>query len=429
MRIAYLVNQYPQPSQAFIRREIRALEAQGVEIARFTVRRYRGKLVDPADQEEQSKSVSILDQGPLVLMKDTLLAAIRSPGSFLKALRLTWQHARRGDRGRLVQLVYLAEAATLKRLLGQAGASHIHAHFGTNSTEVALLCRMLGGPSYSFTAHGPEEFDRVIALHLRDKVHHSAFTVCISSYGRSQMWRWIDFDDWQKVKVVHCGVDEQFLAIGEPSAVPDSVDFVCVGRLVGQKGQLVLAEAARRLRDAGERFCIHLLGDGPLRGEIEGFISAHRLEEHVKLHGFASNAEVRRRIVEGRATVLPSFAEGLPVAIMESLALGRPCVTTYVAGIPELVHPGETGWLVPAGDAGALTSAMSQALRATPAELTCMGRRGTERVRQRHDIAQEAARLRRYFAEAAEPVARTEDVAATSSGVRRGDVDAGTGRW
>lgn len=401
MRVAYLVNQYPQPSQAFIRREIRALEAQGSDVARFTVRRYRGMLVDPADQEEQSKSVSVLDQGGLVLIKDTVLAAVRSPGRFFRALRLTWQHARRGDRGRLVQMVYLAEAATLRRLLSQAGVDHLHAHFGTNSTEVALLCRMLGGPPYSFTAHGPEEFDRVIALHLRDKVHYSAFAVCISSYGRSQLWRWIEFEDWPKVKVVHCGVDEHYLAAGDPPAVPDSRDFVCVGRLVGQKGQLVLAEAARRLRDSGEQFCIHLLGDGPLRGEIEKFVARHRLENHLKLHGFASGADVRRRIVESRATVLPSFAEGLPVAIMESLALGRPCITTYVAGIPELVEPGQTGWLVPAGDADALTAAMADVLRATPTKLTEMGRRGAHRVRERHDVMQEAGRLRRYFSESA----------------------------
>ena len=399
MRVAYLVNQYPQPSQAFIRREIRALEEQGCEVARFTVRRYRGNLVDPADQEEQARSVGILDQGALVLLKDTVLAAVSSPGRFWRALRMTWQHGRRGDRGRLVQLVYLAEAAALKRLLSAAGVDHVHAHFGTNSTEVALLCRMLGGAGYSFTAHGPEEFDRVIALHLRDKVHYSRFAVCISSYGRSQMWRWIDFEDWSKVKVVHCGVDEQFLESGDPAPVPDSRDFVCVGRLVGQKGQLVLAEAARRLRDAGETFRIHLLGDGPLRGEIERFIARHRLEDCLKLHGFASGADVRRRIMEARATVLPSFAEGLPVAIMESLALGRPCVTTYVAGIPELVEPGKTGWLVPAGDADALTAAMAEVLHSAPAALTEMGRLGRRRVRERHDVAEEASRLRRYFTE------------------------------
>lgn len=430
MRIAYLVNQYPQPSQAFIRREIRALEAQHVEIARFTVRRYKSALVDPADQQEQTKSVSILEQGLPVLLLDTLVAAITSPLRFWRALAMTLRHARRGDRGLIVQLAYLAEAATLKRLLRNAGVDHVHAHFGTNSTEVVLLCHMLGGPGYSFTAHGPEEFDRVIALHLRDKVHYSAFAVSISSYGRSQLWRWIDFEDWHKVKVVHCGVDEQFLGNGGPTPVPDSRDLVCVGRLVGQKGQLVLLDAARRLRDAGERFCIHFLGDGPLRGALERSIAEHRLEAHVKLHGFTSNAEVCRQIKGARAMVLPSFAEGLPVAIMESLALGRPCITSYVAGIPELVVPGESGWLVPAGDADALVAAISEAL-ATPAErLTQMGRHGMERVRARHDIMREAARLRAYFEEAVDAArpapARARPTTELAAGApARAAVDAG----
>lgn len=400
LRIAYLVNQYPQPSQAFIRREVRALEAQGLQIARFTVRTYKSPLVDPADREEQARTASILDQGLLPLLSDTLVAAITSPVRFWRALRLTLRHARRGDRGLIVQLAYLVEASSLRRLLRKAGAHHVHAHFGTNSTEVVVLCHLLGGPPFSFTAHGPEEFDRVIALHLREKVHHSAFAVCISSYGRSQLWRWIDFEDWHKVKVVHCGVDEQFLGNGGPTPVPDSRDLVCVGRLVGQKGQLVLLEAARRLRDAGERFCIHLLGDGPLRGEIERFIAEHRLDAHVRLHGFASNAQVRQQIQMARATVLPSFAEGLPVAIMESLALGRPCITSYVAGIPELVVPGQSGWLVPAGDADALVAAIREALTTSTDRLTEMGTHGSQRVRARHDVAREAARLRAFFEEA-----------------------------
>ena len=394
MPLAYLVNQYPQPSQSFIRREIRALEAAGTPVTRFTVRRFQGKLVDPADVEEQTRTTSVLEQGALRLLMDTLGAALRSPPRFWRTLKTSWQHGRRGDRPRLVQLIYVAEAATLRRMLAAAGVTHVHAHFGTNSTEVAMLCRQLGGPPYSFTTHGPEEFDRARSLHLKDKVRHAAFAVCISSYGRSQMWRWADFSDWDKVHVVHCGVDEQFLGAAAPSPVPDSRDFACVGRLVEQKGQLVLLNTAQRLRERGVDFRIHLLGDGPLRPALEAFIANHGLSEHVKLHGFTSNSEVRRHILASRATVLPSFAEGLPVAIMESLALGRPCITTYVAGIPELVRPGESGWLVPAGDVEALTDALATALATSPDRLTEMGQAGAARVRERHDVRREAAKLR-----------------------------------
>ena len=399
MKLAYLVNQYPQPSQSFIRREIAALEAAGETVERFTVRRYDGRLVDPADVAEQQKTTVVLGQGKLALLKDTLAAAASSPGKFFDALRATLRHGKTGDRGRLIQLIYLAEAATLKRMLAARGVTHLHAHFGTNSAEVALLCRLLGGPGYSFTTHGPEEFDRPAQLHLAEKVRRSEFAVCISSYGRSQMWRWADFADWPKVEVVRCGVDEAFLADdAEPPPVGEaSRTFVCVGRLAEQKGQLVLMRAVKLLRDRGEGFHVKLLGDGPLRGEIEKFVADNDLEQFVTLAGFASNADVRRKIVASRATVLPSFAEGLPVAIMESLALARPAVTTYVAGIPELVRPGENGWLVPAGDADALAAAMAEVLKCPAERLTEMGRAGADRVRRCHDVRREAATLRRLF--------------------------------
>lgn len=382
------------PSLSFVRREIHALERAGWTIDRYTVRRFDGgALVDPGDLAEFDRTTILLEQPKLTLLRDTLAACFRSPGRFWRALATTWRHGKTGGRGRLVQLVYLAEASLLYRLLREGGTEHLHVHFGSNSTEVAMLCRLLGGPAYSFTTHGPEEFDRPQQLHLGEKVHHSAFAVCISSYGRSQMWRWASFADWDKVKVVHCGVDEAFLGSAGPSPVPDNRDFVCVGRLAEQKGQMVLCRAVRRLAEAGERCRVHLIGDGPLRGEIEAFISRHGLTEHLVLHGFMTNDAVRDRITASRAMVLPSFAEGLPVALMEALALGRPVITTYVAGIPELVVPEAGGWLVPAGDEQVLAEAMREVLNADPDKLTRLGRAGHARVRERHDIDQEAAKL------------------------------------
>lgn len=394
MKLAYLVNQYPMPSLSFVRREIQALERAGWSIDRFTIRRFDGgALVDPGDLAEFDRTSILLEHSKLALLGAMLAALFRSPGRFGRALAMTWRHGKTGDRGRLVQLVYLAEAALLYRLLRERGTEHLHVHFGSNSTEVAMLCRLLGGPAYSFTTHGPEEFDRPQQLHLGEKVRHSAFAVCISSYGRSQMWRWAGFADWDKVKVVHCGVDEAFLGPAEPSPVPDNRDFVCVGRLTEQKGQMVLCRAVRRLAEEGERFTVHIIGDGPLRGAIGAYIERHNLARFFVLHGFMTNDAVRDRIAASRAMVLPSFAEGLPVALMEALAMGRPVVTTYVAGIPELVVPEAGGWLVPAGDEQALAEAMREVLWTGPDKLTQLGRAGHVRVRERHDIDREAAKL------------------------------------
>jgi colanic acid/amylovoran biosynthesis glycosyltransferase len=397
MRIAYLINQYPQSSQSFIRREIAALTQLGVEVQRFTVRRWDQKLVDPDDQKEEQLTRAVLDEGKPKLFLAFLRTLFNRPLLLLSALKLAIHCARRGDRGIAHHLIYLAEACVLLRWFSEAKIEHIHAHFGTNSTTVAMLVNALGGPMYSFTVHGPEEFDRPIALKLGLKVHRSAFTVAISEYGRSQLLRWCDFADWPKVKVVHCGVDASFLN-HPPTPVPlDSKKFVCIGRLAEQKGQLVLVQAAAKLAAEGQKFELVLVGDGPLRPEIQRLIDQHQLQQTVRIAGWMSNNDVRQQLLESRAMVLASFAEGLPVVVMEALALRRPVISTYVAGIPELVEPDQSGWLVPAGAVDPLVAALRDAITASPQHLDEMGAHGGARVAQQHDAITEARKLLGHF--------------------------------
>jgi colanic acid/amylovoran biosynthesis glycosyltransferase len=396
VKIAYLVNQYPQPSQTFIRREIAALESMGVSVDRFTVRRWNGTLVDPGDQAEAARTRAVLDVGAFGLLMAMLRTKLRSPVRFFRAFCDAIRLGRKSDRGVIYHLIYLAEACVLVRWLREAQIEHVHAHFGTNSTAVALLCRSLGGPTYSFTCHGPEEFDRPEALKLGEKVARAKFAVTISEYGRSQLYRWCDHAHWSRIHVVHCGLDEMFLA--EPPAPPTrTAKLVCVGRLAEQKGQLVLVEAATRLLAAGEHLELLLIGDGPMRPQIERLIARANAQAQIRIGGWMSNDEVRQHLLESRAMVLPSFAEGLPVVVMEALALGRPVISTYVAGIPELVETGKCGWLVPAGSVEALCEAMRDALHASKERLAEMGAEGARRVRERHDAKVEAAKLKKLF--------------------------------
>ena len=394
MPVGYLVNQYPQPSQSFIRREIAALESQGVAVERFTVRRYAGELADPADVAERDRAAAVLDAGPADLVVELVKAIMTGPGRFFGALKLALRCGGRANR-RLVHLIYLAEACRLLRMLREKDVTHVHAHFGTNSATVAMLCRALGGPPYSFTVHGPEEFDSPVQLSLGEKVARSAFAVAVSQFGRSQLYRWTDRADWGKIHVVHCGVDRAFL---DAPAVPPSEtpEIVCVGRLAEQKGQLILLEACRRLAEKGVDFHLTLAGDGLMRGQIESFCREHALESRVSILGWQSNAQIREAVLGSRFVTQPSFAEGLPVAIMEALALRRPVVTTCVAGIPELViDAGEEkcGWLVPAGSVEALADALRAALEADAATLQRMGAAGAARVAARHDVGPQAAKL------------------------------------
>ncbi len=227
-----------------------------------------------------------------------------------------------------------------------------------------------------------------------------AFAVAVSSFGRSQLWRWTDYEHWDKVRVVHCGVDETFLEEIDPPAVKEnSRSFCCVGRLAEQKGQLVLVRAAGLLRREGLDFHIDLVGEGPMRPVLEAEIARLDLAGHVTLHGLASGDAVRQHMLDARATVLPSFAEGLPVVLMESLALARPCVATTVAGIPELATP-DNGWLVPPGDAEGLAAAMREVLLADASELATKGLTGRARVQERHDASREAVVLSKFIEEA-----------------------------
>ena len=229
-----------------------------------------------------------------------------------------------------------------------------------------------------------------------EKINQAQFVVAVSSFGKSQLCRWCGYQHWEKIRVVHCGVDQTFLDVPvEPmSPVPT---LVCVGRLVEQKGQLLLIEAAGRLARMGHEFRLFLVGDGALRSQLEALIADFDLTDKVTITGWASGDDVRELIGRSRALVLPSFAEGLPVVLMESLALHRPVISTYIAGIPELVEPGESGWLIPSGSVSALVEAMSEVLALAPEKLEAMGELGAKRVAQDFNSALEAKKLAALF--------------------------------
>lgn len=401
LKIAYLINQYPKVSHSFIRREILALEACGLTILRFAVRSCADELVDEADLQELTKTRFLLEGGAIALLLGLLKVLLRRPSRFLQATGLTLKMGWRSEQGVLKHLAYLAEACVLLNWLLETEVTHVHAHFGTNSATVALLCRMLGGPPFSFTVHGPEEFDKVEAIALPQKIEQAAFVVAISSFGRSQLYRWTRPEHWSKIRVVHCGIDANFLAIA-PTPIPDQPRFVCVGRLSEQKGQLLLIEAAKRLAEEGLSFELVLVGDGELRSPIEALIARYQIQDQIKITGWASTTEVREHLLNAKVMVLPSFAEGLPVVLMEALALRRPVISTYIAGIPELVENHTCGWLITPGSIEALVIAMRSALSTSQDKLEHMGQAGLERVALNHNIDLEAGKLAVLFRMSAE---------------------------
>jgi colanic acid/amylovoran biosynthesis glycosyltransferase len=396
VRVAYLVNQYPKVSHTFIRREILALERRGIEVLRVALRGWDGEVVDPEDGAERARTRYVLRDGAPALLAATLRMLLTRPVRFLRALALAWRMSRKAERPLPIHLVYVAEACRILPWLQAANIQHLHAHFGSNPAEVAMLAHVLGGPPWSFTVHGPEEFDKAPLLGLAEKAKRCRFVAAISSYGRSQLYRLLPHEAWPKVKVVPCGLDPDYFA-GPASAPAATPRLVCVGRLCEQKGQLLLIEAARQLAERGIGFELVLAGDGEMRPAIEAAIARADIRHRVRITGWIGSAQVREEILAARALVLPSFAEGLPVVLMEAMALGRPVISTYVAGIPELVVAGEHGWFVPAGDAAALADAMAACLDSPVDILARMGESARARVRARHDVDAAATALAGLF--------------------------------
>ena len=396
MKVAYVLNQYPKVSHSFIRREILALEAQGFEVKRIAMRGWHDNVVDENDVRERDRTFYVLQRGIGPLLLATLRASFKSPTRLFKALLLALKMGWRADRPLPYHLIYLTEACLVLHQMTVFGARHAHAHFGTNAAEIAMLTNALGGPTFSFTVHGPEEFDKPEFIGLREKINRAAFVVAISSFGRSQLFRWVGHEIWPKVHVVHCALESGFYA-GTAQPIPQAPRVVCVGRLCEQKGQMLLLEAVGQLRDRGIKIELVLAGDGPMRSELESLIKLNNLEKAVRITGWISSSEVRAEIIAARALILPSFAEGLPVVVMEAMALHRPVLTTSVAGVPELVQSGKTGWLVPAGDVEALSRGLEKLLSVPIVELELITDEAYRRVTERHSVEVEASKLAALF--------------------------------
>lgn len=409
VRVAYLVNLYPKTSHSFIRREIKALEAVAVLVERFSIRSVSEPLVHRADQEEQKRTTVILDCGWLPLAMAVISTCLSSPLRFLRTLRIVMAMARHSDRGLLRVFFWLCEACWLRRRLKQSGSQHVHAHFGTNSASVAMFVEMLGGPPWSFTAHGTETFEDPQAVSIALKLQKASFAVAISEWGRAELLKWTPHDRHDRVHVVHCGVDDSFLA--EPAMpMPPTTRLVCVSRISPEKGVDVLCDAIRILHREGHDFVVALVGDGDGKDHIVQTLEQDGTAQRLLMLGWGDGEVVRRELHAARALVLPSRGEGLPVVLMEAMALHRPTIATDVGAVSELVEDGVTGWLVPPGDAEALATGMRAALVATTEQLTQMGRNGRLRIEACHDVRNEALLLKSLFLGSA-----TDRLSATSS--------------
>ncbi|MBN8818650.1 MAG: glycosyltransferase family 4 protein [Sphingomonas sp.] len=399
MKLAYLLNAYPLISTTFIRREIAAIEAAGQPVDRYALRYWDGTLVDPDDIAEQERTHYILTGSKAALLIDVLLTVLRHPLRVLQLLPLWWRVWRNADRKFVQHVAYLIEALAFYRRVTRAGIDHVHTHFSTNATTVAMFARRLGGPSYSFTVHGPDELvpGEPAALSITEKARDAAFIIAITRYCRDRIAQEAP-ESADKIRIVHCGIDlDGFPFDPQP---PESSRIICIGRLCANKGQVHIPPAVAQVVSEFPDLEVELIGGGEDEDAIRAAIAAHGVEKHVIIHGWGTGAYVREQLLAGRAMLLPSYAEGLPIGIMEALAIGRPVITTTIAGIPELVDAG-CGWIFAPGDEDAIARALRDVMRMTPAERAALGAEGRRRVEERHDLHKQARQLLTMFRETA----------------------------
>ena len=403
LRIAYLTGHYPAVSHTFVAREIAALRERGVEVVPFSLHRPDpAELLSDADRREATITRNVQPPDWREVIFAHAAGVVRHPVSYVRTLITAQRLSPPGVRMRIWHLFYFAEAILIWRWLRHAGARHLHVHFANAASMVALLYATFAraeGASYSFTMHGPTEFDEVKCFRLREKVAQASFVACISDYARAQLMRLTDPSDWDRLAIVRCGVDTSRWTPGPTARDGAGLNLLSVARLAPDKGLRLLLEAVARAVEEGLDITLEIVGDGPDRDALEARSRNFKLEERVRFAGAIGRDHIQEHYRAADAFCLSSFAEGLPVVLIEAMAVERPVIAPRVMGIPELVEHGVSGLLVAPGNVGAFVEAFRQLASAGSTERARLGAAGRERVRDRYELADSAQRLKTLFEE------------------------------
>jgi len=408
VRVAYTVSRFPHVSETFIARELAAVSAQPdmelellslvppVDPTVHTVARpWMARLRRPGPREAAAAVVWWSLRRPMRLASSVVLIA----GGYARHPRLL---------ARALATVPLA-AAHARRLAAEP-VDHLHAHYATYPLLAAWLNHRLAGVPYSFTAHAHDLF--VDQSFLRERVSAARFVVAISEYNRRFLA--VHAGKGTPVHVVHCGVDPSAYRFRpRPPRAAGPVRALCVASLQEYKGHRVLLEALAGGGDDLARVELDLVGSGPERGELEALARRLGLEPRIRFHGSLPETAVTALLDRADLFVLPSVVasngqmEGIPIALMEALAVGVPVVASRLSGVPELVPDGETGLLAEPGSAEQLRLVIRRVL-ADPDGARTRAEAGRQLVEREFDVHRSAAALAALFRAAAAPGERPQ---------------------
>lgn len=389
--IAYITGLYPRATDTFIQREIAALRAQGFEIETCSIRETDASHHVGAEQKaEFARTFQVLKTTLNPVKALTAHAAMlrASPGKWLSALRLALRTRPPGLKAFIWQMAYFAEAGVLAHHLRGKGVVHLHNHFADTSCSVAMIMSEMSGIPFSLSMHGPGIFFEPMRWRIDEKIARASFTACISHFCRSQGMYFSDAAHWDRLKIVHCGVEPHRYGANPERSYAKRLLFV--GRLDAVKGVPLLLEAVAAVKDAHPEIHLTVVGDGPIRGDLEAQARAQGVP--AEFVGYKSQDEVAALLDSHDMLILPSFAEGVPVVLMEAMAARLPVITTRVGGVQELVEDGVSGAVLPPGDLASLIRTLDSFL-SDPSHCARMGAEGRAKVEAEFDIHREGAWL------------------------------------
>ena len=396
MRVGYVIKSYPRFSQTFIVNEILAHEAAGLDVEIFSLR--------PAREEERHAAV----------------AQVKAPVHYLPGPEVTagelWQET--GGAARELHnfgtklascgtepVGDLYQALVLARLVRERGVTHLHAHFGNVATSVARLAARFAEVPYSFTAHARDIFhEKVVPAQLARKLADASAVVTVSEFNLAYLRRTYGTDVTANLRRIYNGLDLGRFSYAQPGQREPVI--VSVGRLIEKKGFEDLIEACAILKSRGRPFRCVIIGSGPLEDALKAQIARLDLGKEVVMLGARPQEEVMHLIRESAAFAAPCVVsadgdrDGLPTVLLESMALGTPCVSTDVTGIPEILHDGTTGLMVPQHAAAALADALARLLEDEPLRVR-VADSARSLMETQFDIHRNAAHMREIFAAAA----------------------------
>ena len=396
--LAYLTSQYPMLSMIFVLREIVQLRRSGlrIETASISAPDRASDAMTVEERDEAARTYAIKSHGLGGVVAGHLSALVAHPAGYLRGWALAFRLARLDVRRLAFNLAYFTEALMVGRWMHAKALRHLHVHLMSQPATVGMFVKRVFGVGLSITVHGPDEFYDAPGQYLSEKVDAADFVCCISHYARSQLMRLSPVEHWSKLVVCRLGVDPQvFQAVAKADGAPP-FRILCVGRLTPAKGQHLLIDAVARLSAEGRKVHLHVVGAGVDRESLERHIARFEVGRQVTLEGAVNQDRIRAFYAMADAFCIPSFAEGIPIVLMEAMAMQIPCVTTHITGIPELIRNGVDGLLVAPSDLDGLVDAL-KALIDDPDLCRRLGASGRQRVIEHYDLAANVERLAQQF--------------------------------